>query len=373
MVPPLPADERLLVDIRSPGTPGFKLAVGRTEADGAAAYGRDPVAEHLARTGTLACEDAVRLMLALSRPGQLVVDIGCHVGQFSLAAAAAGRRVFALDASRRNLSLLRASIEANGYDQVETCHAVASDAPGELRFNEAGPFGGVIPDACQHGGIVPAVRVGDLLASRPGPVGFVKIDVEGFEVEALTGMADWLAGNGWPPLLFESHLMGHEERGRSVADLRELVRRIGYPHQHLVAGSRLFTLPPDHPQPSIVADFLATVDPSPRMPQRAAAQAMAGGDFADLLIYDAECHAKEPEALLALGRHFRASRHPILDEPRVRFFLGEIGKHPDPRVKEAFSPWPVGGAFSLLRLQRMASQGFAYIMRALAWPFRKAG
>ncbi len=71
----------------------------------------DPVAysyrvgslDHLATLNELA--------LAVLKPGQRVLDLGAHLGGFSLLAAAVGCEVLAVEASARNADLLRKSAE----------------------------------------------------------------------------------------------------------------------------------------------------------------------------------------------------------------------------------------------------------------------
>nr|WP_255216168.1 methyltransferase domain-containing protein [Pseudenhygromyxa sp. WMMC2535] len=74
-----------------------------------------------------------------------VLDLGCHVGGFALAAARAGRRVVAVDQSRDALAHARKNAAANGLqDRVEF---VSADMFGALDHDAlAGPFAAAVFD-----------------------------------------------------------------------------------------------------------------------------------------------------------------------------------------------------------------------------------
>jgi FkbM family methyltransferase len=347
----------LFVPIQVPGIPPFRLCVGGAEARGATGYGRDPVAEYIVTQQAPPSLLLIRLALALTRPGQLVCDLGAHVGEITLSLAASGRRVLAVEASPRNQHLLALGIEANGLgSRVELVRAAAGDRSGELRFIVAGPYSCVAGGDDPRAVVVPSIRVGDVLANRDGPVGLIKLDVEGFEGKAIEGLAGWLSSRADPPpLLYESNLLCHvQTEGADCRVWRQLVG-LGYRHRYLVTHPDVLTeLHDDDPQPVVVADVLAT---------RTALTDLAGfrlrgplddGSFLQLLNDDLANYQQDAVALAALARSLQASPAPLLRRPRIRFHLGRLSRHPLPAVRSAFGRWEGEGGFVGWTAEQMA-------------------
>jgi FkbM family methyltransferase len=215
----------------------------------------DPVSAELARGGT-SNQPLVTLMLELVGPGDRILDIGAHVGTFSLAAAARGALPLALDASPENVALLRASAILNGFDGMLAVHAAAGDAPGAVDFLASGPWGQVIanfPGTVK----VPAVTVAELVDELAWhPVTFAKIDVEGSELKTLRGMGPLLVGPDAPALLYESNAYTLAQQGLRPADLVDHLEGLGYA-SYLVDRPRLVLTRPDEVQPHTIVDYLA--------------------------------------------------------------------------------------------------------------------
>ena len=90
--------------------------------------------------------DNRRRFASLIPEGATVLDLGCHIGGFALAAARAGAaRVIAVDQSREVLEHVRANAAANGL--AERITTVAADMFGTLDQPElAGPFAAIVFD-----------------------------------------------------------------------------------------------------------------------------------------------------------------------------------------------------------------------------------
>jgi FkbM family methyltransferase len=134
------------------------------------------------------------------RPGELVVDVGAHIGYFALAAGRAGARVLALEGNPANFEILAANIERNGLTNVTAIEAaLGTGGPATMAVIE-GLFGmsSTRPDwVPPHGdGSGPAIQripvVTQLLDSvleavAAERIDWMLIDVEGSEVDVLRG------------------------------------------------------------------------------------------------------------------------------------------------------------------------------------------
>ncbi|HEX9317007.1 MAG TPA: class I SAM-dependent methyltransferase, partial [Actinomycetota bacterium] len=79
-------------------------------------------------------EHLLSLMLQLVGPGDRVLDLGAHLGVFSLAASAAGCAALAVEASPVNAALLRSAVWRNGFHDLHVVNAVVAAEPGTAAF-----------------------------------------------------------------------------------------------------------------------------------------------------------------------------------------------------------------------------------------------
>lgn len=132
------------------------------------------------------------------KPGMRVLDIGANVGFYSLLSASLigeEGRVWALEPSPRNAAFLLASLQLNGFKNVELIQAAASYKWEVLSFFADSTNGvtetRVASDPASLGQTVQA-----LPASAIVPAGermdIVKMDIEGAEGKALLGIFDLL-------------------------------------------------------------------------------------------------------------------------------------------------------------------------------------
>ena len=148
-----------------------------------------------------------RYLTTLLRPGQTFVDVGAHVGYFSLFAArlvGPGGTVVAVEPEPRNLDLLQRNIARNGVDTVRVVPfaAAAAEATMSLALDEENRGGHrlVASDDPQAGPSVRCVRLDDVLPER---VDVIKIDAQGYDHEVIEGLERTLAANPKATLLVE--------------------------------------------------------------------------------------------------------------------------------------------------------------------------
>ena len=178
-------------------------------------------------------DTAVAVLSAAGRlpPQAVFVDVGAHVGTHTIYAMRTGRfaRAIAFEPEPRNARLLAMNLEANGLSQAAVVvRKAAGAAPGSavlhLHPRNTGAHALDVPpsydgrDSLQ----VPVVRVDDELdelAVPPEKIGLVWVDVEGYEPQALAGLAKLIARS--VPITFEFTPSRYsvEVKQRLVADL----------------------------------------------------------------------------------------------------------------------------------------------------------
>jgi FkbM family methyltransferase len=157
------------------------------------------------------------LVRSLVRPGDVALDIGAHVGQFTIlmgSLVGSTGRVLAFEPAPENFTELSANVALNGFASVvEPVRSALSDRPGEAEFYSDGDTGGTEFSmfAERHGQSRTAFRVScstvDQVLDERGlaRVQFMKIDTEGAELLVLRGAEQTLARSPDASLLIELH------------------------------------------------------------------------------------------------------------------------------------------------------------------------
>jgi FkbM family methyltransferase len=186
--------------------------------------------------------------------GGVLLDVGAHVGHWSLRLAAKASRVYAVEANPDTASVLRRNLAINDIRNVEVIELAAWDEWSSLRlFDPADQMAGGstrVLAANNGDGTVHAHRL-DVVLHYLDRLDLVKLDVEGADIRALNGMAGLLA-KFRPTLFVECHdIYGYYKR----ADLEAALTELGYTWR--VAHSYATTWMPEgfSPEPQI-ADYL---------------------------------------------------------------------------------------------------------------------
>jgi FkbM family methyltransferase len=177
--------------------------------------------------------DKHRAFAAAIRVGQVVYDVGAHVGYYTLLACSRAGHVYAFEPLPRNLGFLRRHLELNGIENCTVVTAAAGERDGTAHFKSGG--GSYLGRIADDGELaVPVVSL-DAFAKTHAKPDVIKMDIEGAERSALLGMEEILKSR--PTIFLSTH--GREIHEECCALLKE-------------AGYQLQFLAPDE----IVAESL---------------------------------------------------------------------------------------------------------------------
>ncbi len=173
----------------------------------------------------------------LVKPGDRVIDLGAHVGactKFLSDLVGERGRVYSVEPFPMNFDILSSNVRKLGLANVELINCAVSDLSGTLvmevptfaEYGESFYDARLIPAGASSSlrqAEVTVNTVDNLLRDFPGPISFIKCDVEGQELQTLKG-AQKLIGTCRPLLQLEISLMEpgiHEQ-------VRQLLERQNY-------------------------------------------------------------------------------------------------------------------------------------------------
>jgi FkbM family methyltransferase len=187
----------------------YRLLMGRLKPSTVEVLGHrihlDPNDSLLLSVNGVYEETEARLFEQSIRPGDVVVDVGGHIGYYTLLAARAvgdGGHVFAFEPERGNYALLAANVADNGYTgRVTAVNKAVMAESGELEIFVSPDNAGdhhvyAVGDDDRPSYAIEGVSLDEYFADRPDrTVNVVKMDVQGAEPSALRGMRGVLDAN----------------------------------------------------------------------------------------------------------------------------------------------------------------------------------
>ena len=173
-----------------------------------------------------------RLFQRALKPGMRVIDLGAHIGYFTLLAARAvgpAGKVYSFECDPSNARFLRHNVALNGYGEaVRIVTKAAANHSGVARFiidsASSGRGSLALEREADNTIEVECTAVDDVIESQE-QIGIVKIDIEGTEVDALRGMERTLSRMEDLVMFVECNPSALSAAGSSVADLLEELAR----------------------------------------------------------------------------------------------------------------------------------------------------
>ena len=138
--------------------------------------------------------DLVRRAMSVLREGDVFLDVGAHIGAYTLRAAkrvGESGKVYAVEPDPMNARLLKSAVKMNRFSNVVIVEAAASDVEGDVEF-WMHPKGDMSSVGCIWGGFrlvkVRTMKLSDVI--NDVKVRLVKVDVEGYEDRIITDLLD---------------------------------------------------------------------------------------------------------------------------------------------------------------------------------------
>lgn len=195
-----------------------------------------------------------RVFEQIVKRGMAVVDVGAHIGYYSLLAAKlAGKdgRVWAFEPDPAYYTLLKKNIEVNGLSAIidPFILAVGNIEKKTTLFLGKSTGSGVFktPDITGQTSITDITSLDKFFADRDWPpVHVIKMDIEGSEKMALEGMGELLRRNRDLKLIIEFNPYFLENAGTSGEDLLVLLAEFGLNRISILSQeAKVYRIPQD--------------------------------------------------------------------------------------------------------------------------------
>lgn len=214
-------DERILVPTRLIN--GMKMQVVWTDSVGS-----------VIRSDGCYEPEVVSLFLSHIKPDSAVIDVGAHIGQYTLLAAGNGCTVHSFEPEPRTFAILSRNVAQNGLTSVFLNQCALSETAHFARLFPASSDNigatSLIPNKYSSAvsTSISCVALDEYLADHSSPVvSLIKIDVEGAELSVLRGARVTLS-RYHPHLIVEFCEHMQAAAGHSCEEIADLLRSFGY-------------------------------------------------------------------------------------------------------------------------------------------------
>ena len=209
----------------------------------------DPVSSYLAR-GMLWHPPIIKVLAQMMKPGKVFVDVGAHIGLFSIiaakAAAGAGR-IVSFEPDPVNRAVLTMNARANGVDlDIRDCAIAAEVGEATLFTSEDNrAIHSIVPEPrLEPSGLVQTSTLERELEGLDR-LDLIKLDVQGAEPDIIAGIGDLLFRfDRAPIIIMEVNPRGWVQRDPNMAALRAFLGRYRYDMHVLVASEGMRLVPP---------------------------------------------------------------------------------------------------------------------------------
>lgn len=205
-------------------------------------------------------KDQVFVVRRELKPGMTVLDVGANIGSYALLEASLvgpNGKIYAIEPAPQNFALLQKNIALNQFENIIETHQVgASNQSGKGTFYVHAASNlhtfhpqkyrefAEVEDNYKETIDIDVVHISAFLEGKR-PVDFIRMDIEGYEVEVIEGLLDTIRqGQHTPMILFEVHRPKYDDVHHNMrAQLKQLFD-LGYHAKTLISSDEtkaLFT------------------------------------------------------------------------------------------------------------------------------------
>jgi FkbM family methyltransferase len=199
-------------------------------------------------------KEVVELGYKYIKEGSTVLDVGANFGQMSILFAKAvgdNGKVYSFDADDFVFSILNKNIKANNLDdRIKTIFGAVHNVIGEtlyfpeqdfIKYEAYGAYG--IDYNAKEGRKLSSITIDSL--NIEGEISFMKIDIQGGDLQAMQGAIKTIEKNRMP-ILFEYEYHFEEEYNLSFQQYVDFVDSINYKFQKVINGHNFLIVPKEH-------------------------------------------------------------------------------------------------------------------------------
>jgi len=166
----------------------------------------DPLSQALIRDGIREPE-ATAVMQKILKPDWTVIEIGANLGYYALMEAKVVKQVYAIEPILKNMEALKKSIELNGYKNIKTYQLAIGPSNGEfdILVSRSSNISTMMADKMSVGvrnwfksysigtEKIKTLTLDSFIENlKIDKVDLVRMDIEGYEIEAVKGMQNTL-------------------------------------------------------------------------------------------------------------------------------------------------------------------------------------
>lgn len=167
--------------------------------------------------------------------GDVVVDVGAHIGFYTLLAAkivGEAGKVYAFEPDSKNFSLLTKNVAANGYKNVILVNKAVSNKTGQAKLfihpENTGDHRLYSAGDSRVSKTIETVSLDDYFANSSEKIDFIKLDIQGFEYQALSGSKKTISKQKNLKMITEFWPYGLAKSGDSANKLLSLLKELGF-------------------------------------------------------------------------------------------------------------------------------------------------